>query len=389
MEPFVHLARAAHRAGITVRIAVPDQQEVDTQGLDAVSLGIRFADLAPAPGSSAITAFRETVRPAMSRALRTFVEVGMGWNPDIIVSHPKVLTAPVVAARHDIPYLTVELTPTLTPTSQFPAAGIASRSLGPMLNRASYRAVNMAGAMFAADVRAARRRLGVPDGRIPTPDASLVAISPSLLPRPADWPATARITGDWHGSSRLRVDDTNLAAFIDDEAPFIYAGFGSMTGGDASARAEAIIEGARRAGLRVLVATGWGGLQPPVRCLGPDVSVTTSVSHEAVLPRAVAAIHHGGAGTTHAVARAGIPSVVVPFLADQPFWAHQFQQLGLAPAPLHKNRLSPERVCAALAASMDCTGQARATAAQMSTEDGTGDAVSFITAATQAERTTA
>src|SRR5690606_39776734 len=67
---------------------------------------------------------------------------------------------------------------------------------------------------------------------------------------PSDWPATAHITGDWHRSSRDPLCDAELREFIEADAPFVYAGFGSMTGGDASARAEAVIEGARRAGLR-------------------------------------------------------------------------------------------------------------------------------------------
>lgn len=378
VEPFVHLARAAQNAGFTVRIAIPDQQDINTDGLDTVSLGIRFADLTQKPGTSVSRSFREQIRPAMSRALAAFMDTGMDWTPDIIVSHPKLLTAPVLAARYGIPHLTVELTPTVTPTAQFPAAGITSRSLGSVLNRASYRIVDIARRMFAADIRTARSRLGIRRGRLPAPAASLVAISPNLLPRPSDWPATAHITGEWHRSSRDPLCDAELREFIEADAPFVYAGFGSMTGGDASARAEAVIEGARRAGLRVAMMTGWGGLQPPTRCLGPDVLVTESAPHAAVLRHAVAAIHHGGAGTTHAVARAGIPSVVVPFLADQPFWAAQLRRIGLAPAPLHRDRLTPERIRIALATSMDCASHARTVAQQMGTEDGTTRALSLI-----------
>lgn len=385
VEPFVHLARAAQDSGLAVRIAIPDQQDIDTDGLDAVSLGIDFADLTPS-GTSAMRSFREQIRPAMSRALAGFVDTGMDWVPDIIVSHPKLLTAPALAARLGIPHLTVELTPTVTPTARFPAAGVASRSMGSVFNRASYRIVDLAGRIFAADVRAARLRLGIPQGRLPAPAASLVAVSPSLLPRPSDWRATVHITGDWHRPSSERLDDAELREFIEADAPFVQAGFGSMTGGNASTRAEAIIEGARRTGLRVVMATGWGGLQPPVRCLGPDVFVTESVPHTAVLRKAVAAIHHGGAGTTHAVARAGIPSIIVPFLADQPFWAAQLRRAGLSPAPLHHDRLTPERMHAALDAAMDCARRSRAVAQQMSKEDGTTRAVALITASTRADR---
>src|SRR5690606_28499518 len=133
-------------------------------------------------------------------------------------------------------------------------------------------------------------------------------------PRPADWPPTALITGDWHEQDTVSEVDPEVDAFTRDNIPFIYAGFGSMTGGDPVARAEATIEGARKAGARVIMATGWGGLQPPARTGGRDLLIRETVPHTTVLPLAIAAIHHGGAGTAHAVARSGIPSIVVPFL---------------------------------------------------------------------------
>lgn len=383
VEPFLHLAHAAQAAGHSVRVAIPDQNDLATDGLDIVSLGVRFTDFAQGRSSSAMHEFRKRIRPAMSRALAAFVEAGTDWDPGVIVAHPKILTAPVLAEHHDVPHMVAELTPTLTPTAEFPAAGIASKSLGAVINRVSYGAVGMAGSMFASDVRAARRRLGVQQ-RLPAPTASLVAISPTLLPRPADWPTTAHITGDWHHTTGGSPVDADLQAFIEADAPFIYAGFGSMTDGDPRIRAEAIIDGARSTGLRVLMATGWGGLQPPTRCLGTDVLVTESVSHQEVLPHAVAAIHHGGAGTTHAVARAGIPSIVVPFLADQPFWAVQLERLGLASPPLHRNRLTRDRVRAAIAASMKCAPRARQVAQHMSKEDGAKQAVSLIAKLTTA-----
>src|SRR5690606_8490622 len=135
-------------------------------------------------------------------------------------------------------------------------------------------------------------------------------------------------------------------------------GFGSMTGGDPVARARAVIEGARLAGHRVLVTTGWGGLEVPVSSLGDDVLVTSAVPHDAVLPRAAVAMHHAGAGTAHAVARAGIPAITVPFLADQPFWAAQLHRRGLAPRALHRDRLTAATVQAAIEQAHECDEQA-------------------------------
>jgi len=41
-----------------------------------------------------------------------------------------------------------------------------------------------------------------------------------------------------------------------------------------------------------------------------------------------AVVHHGGAGTTAAGLRAGKPTVICPFIADQPFWGRIIHELG-------------------------------------------------------------
>ena len=170
-----------------------------------------------------------------------------------------------------------------------------------------------------------------------------------------------------------------LEEFLADPRPFLYAGFGSMTGGDAAARAEAILRAARSLGQRVLVATGWGGLKPSSRAAGAeDVLVAASVPHDAVFPRATVAVHHGGAGTVHAATRAGTPSIVVPFLADQPFWAAQLRRIGLAGPPLHRKRLDPDRVTTAIAAGVSLTGRVHWAAEQMRSEHGTEAAIKLI-----------
>lgn len=384
VEPFLWLARAARDAGHEVRVALPEAADVDTTGLDAVTLGISFADLADSldGGLGAARAFRERIRPAMTRALATAADVAVEWRPHAIVAHPKVLTAPAAAARLGVPWFVGELTPTVTPTGEFPAAGVAARSLGPWLNRLTFRAVGLAGAMFAGDVRDARRRLGVA-GVLPAPAATLAAFSPTLVPRPADWPATTRLTGDWHAPLMPTPGlAPRLAEFLADPRPFLYAGFGSMTAGDAEARAAAILGGARAAGLRVLFVTGWGGLRPPSSAgdRGDAVAVD-GAPLAAVLPRAAAALHHGGAGTVHAAVRAGVPSIVAPFFGDQPFWAAQLGRVGLAGPALDPHRLTADAVAAAIATARTFAEPTRRAAERLRAEDGTGTALAEIIAA--------
>lgn len=384
VEPFVWLARAAQDAGHQVRVALPVSGDVDTRGVDAVGLGISFADLAETLGGdarAAMRSYRERIRPAMIRALAEAARLAVDWQPDVIVAHPKVLTAPVAASRLGIPWFVAELTPTVTPTSEFPAAGFAARSWGPWMNRLSYRVVGLAGAMFSSEVTKARRVHGV-SGRLPAPVGTLAALSPTLVPRPADWPVSTLMTGDWHGPA-CQVDPAGpLAEFLADPAPVLYAGFGSMTGGDAAARADAILRGARPLGLRVLFVTGWGGLDPSGIADADDMLVAGSVPLDAVVPRAVAAVHHGGAGTVHATTRAGTPSIVVPFFGDQPFWAAQLQRTGLAGPALDRNRLDPHRVTAAITTALRHADRVRQAAHQMQFENGTQAALTHLTKAT-------
>lgn len=389
IEPFLWLARAAQNSGHDVRIAIPDDADLAVADLDIVRLGRSLSAIARSDAGSqaaGLRVFREQIRPEMSHALATLVDTAMQWQPQLIVAHPKLLTVPVVAARLGIPFVWVELTPTLTPTREFPAAGITARSLGPHLNRLSYRAIRLAGAMFASDVRDARTRLGIPSTtQLPRASRSLAAISPTLLPRPDDWPISTLITGDWHKppSALAAPDrdqpDTELRNFLADDAPFVYAGLGSMTGGDSTTRAAAVIEGARQAGLRTVLATGWGGLTPPTSSLGQDVFVARSIPHDVVLPRAIAAIHHGGAGTVHAATRAGTPSLFIPFLADQPFWAAQLRRIGLADTALPKDRLTASHVHQAISKATERATAVCEVTNQMATEDGTGTTLPILT----------
>jgi UDP:flavonoid glycosyltransferase YjiC (YdhE family) len=94
-----------------------------------------------------------------------------------------------------------------------------------------------------------------------------------------------------------------------------------------------------------------------------------------------AVVHHGGAGTTHTVAAAGVPSVVVPHVGDQAFWADRLHRLGAAPAPLPPRRLDSATLDDRLAQATS-DGRMRASAAelgaQVAAEDGLTTAVQML-----------
>ena len=79
-----------------------------------------------------------------------------------------------------------------------------------------------------------------------------------------------------------------------------------------------------------------------------EVLVVDQVPHDWLFPRMAAVVHHGGAGTTHTGLWAGVPTVVVPFFTDQPFWDQQVGGLGVGPRPIPRPQLSVVRLAAAI-----------------------------------------
>ena len=372
VDPFVALGRRAAGRGHEVRLGVTREftGQVEAAGLDPVPLDGSFADLIARQGVSAWTAyrsFRTQIRPMMAAVLRSAVDAALAYRPDVVVHHPKVLSAPLAAARLGVPHVLVEIVPTVTPTREFPAAGVTTVDLG-RFNRLTYRASAAGSAMLAGPLREIRSSLGLPvRDTVPGPASTLVPVSPALLPRPADWPETTLLTGPWPADPEERPDDPELDRFLAG-GDVLYAGFGSMAVGDPDARGRAVVEAARAVGLRVLAVTGWGGLAVP-DARGDDVLVRRAVSHRTVLPRCAVAVHHGGVGTVHAVVRAGVRSVTVPFLADQPFWGGLLYRRRLGARPVPVRRLTAERLRRALEA-MPPPEPVRAVAAAMVGEDG-------------------
>lgn len=121
-----------------------------------------------------------------------------------------------------------------------------------------------------------------------------------------------------------------LTAFLDDGEPPVYVGFGSMAAHVPADIARVATDAVRAHGRRIVLAGGWAGLAP-IDDAG-DCLAVGDVNHQALFPRVAAVVHHGGAGTTTTAARAGTPQVIVPRIADQPYWAARVTELGIGAA---------------------------------------------------------
>lgn len=313
---------------------------------------------------------------------------------------PLVVLSPIpIMATGDFPFLGFPGQPTSCDD------GRTRQRLRRRLNRSSYRLVSLLKwRQDARVIQAFRRdRLGLkplPWGGAQsrrTPPAHLVdppvlhLISPQVLPQPADWKASASLTGfcfleprsaDGTIQPTTYRPDRELSAFLENgPAPF-YAGFGSMIPGDPEALAAVVVEAAQLAGIRLILSPGWGRVVPRAD-LPAEVFVLEECPHSWLFPRVQAAIHHGGAGTTATTLRHGIPSTVVAFFADQPAWGRTLERLGVSPATHRLSSLSAEALAVsirALAAEPRFRLRARELQQLLAREDGVACTVGAIEA---------
>jgi UDP:flavonoid glycosyltransferase YjiC (YdhE family) len=130
---------------------------------------------------------------------------------------------------------------------------------------------------------------------------------------------------------------------------------------------------------RGIILAGWGGLH--TEDLPSTVFAVESVPFSWLFPRMAAVVHHGGAGTTAAGLRAGVPSVVVPFFGDQPFWGSRVAELGVGPAPIPLRTLTVDRLSNAIHTTVTDQTMRRGAVvlgAKIQAEDGIAGAVAVI-----------
>lgn len=392
VQPYVALALGLIAAGHQVQIAAPEQFEalVTERAISFAALPGEFLALLDSPeGKAAIAGGQgfssglkmlKHVRPLMLKLLSDEWHGVRAFAPDAIVYHPKAIGAPHIANRLGIPFLLASPLPGFTATSVFPSPMLPFANLGP-LNRLSHSlAISGADLLFGKLLRQWRAEvLGLPArGRPGRPDGTLYAYSEAVMPRPIDWGPDVLVTGYWFLDTPDWSPPHDLERFLAAGSPPVYIGFGSMPGLAPRAMTAMAIEALAQTGQRGLLASGGGALGSG--SLPETALMISAAPHDWLMPHVVAAIHHGGAGTTGAVLRAGVPMAICPFFGDQPFWARRIQALGCGPSPLERKELSAAAIARSISAMAEpeMREAARKLGSAIRREDGVSAAVRFI-----------
>jgi UDP:flavonoid glycosyltransferase YjiC (YdhE family) len=206
------------------------------------------------------------------------------------------------------------------------------------------------------------------------------AYSRHIVPHAEDWPSTIRTTGFCFLEEQNGWQPPiSLTDFLDAGEPPVCIGFGSMVGHNLEQVTRIVIDGVRESGRRAVLLSGWAGIGDAK--LGDEIYRIEAAPHEWLYPRVSAAVHHGGAGSTAASLRAGVPTVIVPHLGDQPFWGQRVYALGAGPKPISRKRLTASGLAAAIRAAttnQNMRSRAKELGTKIRSENGIGQAVEVI-----------
>ena len=340
VEPMAALAAALRGLGAKAAVCAPADPEF-LRLLDRVEIPL-------APAFMPVRAFVDLARRSQWRLPQTAAELIRGQHEaiseaaggcDMIVAtglFPSVAAAQAVAESRGLPFVWVSFCPVLLPSPHHPPLPYPGHPNPPGVidNRALWAFNDRAmDALFGEAVSRCRAALGLTvPAHVRDPVFTrrpLLAADPVLAPWPGGDLVDPVQTGAWRLPDH-RPLPPELEAFLAGGEPPVYLGFGSMPMETLKPAGRAAVEAIRRHGRRVILSRGWAGLD--LDDLGDDACVIGEVNQQALFPRVAAVIHHGGAGTTTAAARAGTPQVVVPQVADQPYFAGRVAALGLGAA---------------------------------------------------------
>jgi hypothetical protein len=245
-----------------------------------------------------------------------------------------------------------------TPTSAFPSFIFPNLPpwLGGSMNRFSYHVMRQViwQGFRSADRVMRKQVLNLPSASFWGPYKSLsnetpilYGFSPSIIKNATDWGSNTYVTGFWFLDEPAEwKPPQNLVDFLNDGPAPLYIGFGSMSSKNPEETTNLILSALNATKQRAIMLTGWNGLKKTD--LPSSVFMIDSVPFAWLFPKMAAVIHHGGAGTTHYGIRAGVPSIIVPFFADQPFWGKCVKDLGVGPEPIPRKKLTVNNLTKAI-----------------------------------------
>ncbi len=394
IQPFIPLSLGLIARGHSVKLAAPARFRTLVE-----ENHIRFVPLAGEPaelsrrlndsGQNFIKMVHELMNHAIEIGADIFHQTEDACKDADLIIHTLMhaIGAHTLAREMNIPDVHIQLLPMFTPTGDYPNVTMPDLRLRPLNWLTHYLTCRMtfwAARIGFEQVRhhagLAKRKLYSPfdDNPLRPRTAILCAWSPSVIPPSSDWTSNVHVIGYFFGDSDIDYQpNAELQRFLDAGEPPICVSFGSMLNRDAEKIDRIIRQSLSQTNNRGIVLSGWSELK---HASSNEILYLNAVPHQWLLPRCKMIIHHGGAGTISAGLHAGIPNIVIPFAADQPFWAKRVHALGVGPKPLPVKKLSVKNLTQTIIEADDhaIRRHAQDISQELRGEDGVGKAVELI-----------
>ncbi|KAG0373032.1 Sterol 3-beta-glucosyltransferase [Mortierella sp. AD032] len=412
VQPYIALCKRLMQDGHSCRIATHGEYKEWIK-----SHGIEFGHVGGDPGELIELCVENGMFTVsfMREALKRF----RGWlddlmetawiacqDTDVLIESPSAMVGIHISEALEIPYFRALPFP-WTRTRSFPHPfAVAERNLGRGYNYMTFAMMDQVlWKGISGQINKWRKKgLGLAPTTVEKMEAHrvpcLYSWSPHLISAPMDWHSWVHVTGYWF------LDNPNLdwsppdglEEFLEADPVNkpIYIGFGSMVVSDPEEMTKIIVDSVIKAGVRAIISKGWSdklsssekdgpvavvkkegssGNQDKEKVYPSNIYMLKSVPHDWLFPRVAGAVHHGGAGTTAASLRAGIPTVIKPYFGDQYFWAQRVEDAGVG---VWCHDLTVKKLSAALTAintDDKMIKKAQLMGERISAEDGVGAAI--------------
>ncbi len=305
---------------------------------------------------------------------------------DLVIGHHFLSPLKLAALQQDIPYVSITLCHALLACSSQPPFHFPN--LGTSLNPILWRLVEQ---LFDLAMKKQLGRLwrsqGGPEinhvytGLLSSDLLNLVAVDPVFCPEQEDWPDRHRICGffDFSDSAEIWSLPESLTRFLEQGEKPIYMTFGSLQQAVSEWSMDLFMEACAIAGCRAIIQSSSSRFPPDTQ--QDRLYFIGKHPHQPVFKHCAAVVHHGGAGTSHASAQSGCPSIVVPFMDEQLFWGVQLQRQMMAPAPVPAKKVTAKRLAAKIKQTLDNVQyleQARSQCSKMHSINGVEQAINTL-----------
>ncbi|PKL35427.1 MAG: hypothetical protein CVV44_21720 [Spirochaetae bacterium HGW-Spirochaetae-1] len=369
VEPFIPLARELLREGHEVKVisghiyrhlfesrGIPFHAAGDPLDLDKIrSLMERTRHM------NRIRQYRHIVNEVIladgEKRYHDCVQASRG--ADFAVCHTFDVTGQHAVTANNLPWASVILCPGMIPTKyhgpmDIPDMGTVVNSLLWKVAQKSMAPLDRHVSSFLCGLDGRKRKSSVFGNY--SPDLNFIAGSRYLGKVYPDLPASFIPTGPWLREGESPVIDENLEHFIRTRKPEAAFTFGSMGGEDGDIVAKIFLEAIADTGISAVIQRGWGMIEA-ASC--PDnVHFVDYVPHDYLFKNVRMVVHHGGAGTSYAACRAGVPSLVVHHIADQKYYGRVLEDIGVAPRSMDRKKFSSRLLAAGIRRILNDSGMA-------------------------------